>query len=420
MKKYLYPSNILLPDFSKVDAEKWAVIACDQFTSERDYWDAAYKFVGDAPSALNLILPEIFLNSDIEARLFGIKEKMCEYESELLSEHKNSLIYIERKQSDGRIRHGILGAIDLENYDFSKESNSLIRATEGTVIERIPPRLKIRENANIELPHIMILIDDPDNTVFAPVFEIKESLEAIYDTPLMLGGGHITGKFLPDSMADLINEALANLISEDEMFKKYQSTDLSPLLFAVGDGNHSLATAKTYYENLKAKIGSEAAAKHPARMALVEIVNIHDDALEFEPIYRAVFGADENDLISSFEKYVSECNGQGGEQDFTVLTSKGKKQISAKHGVHSLPVGTLQKFLDSYVKDNPCVTVDYIHGEDSLSELSSKGAVGFLFSGMSKKQLFGSVMRDGPLPRKTFSMGEARDKRYYIEARKIK
>ncbi len=419
MKKYLFPADILLPDFTKTNAEKWAVIACDQFTSEEQYWIDAREFIGDAPSALDLILPEIYLENNEKERLDRINSKMNEYEASLLCEHKNCLVYIERTQSDGKVRRGILGAIDLEEYDFSRTSSSLIRATEGTVVERIPPRLKIRENAVMELPHIMILIDDPEDSLIAPISAKKNEFALAYDTPLMLGGGHIEGRFLPEGEADVINEKLGALISKDAMTKKYGEALSSPLLFAVGDGNHSLATAKTFYENIKAQLGEDA-KNHPARYALVEIVNIHDSALEFEPIYRAVFGADENDLISSFEAYLENCNGEGGVQQFTIVCGKDKKQLSTENGIHSLPVGTLQKFLDDYVSAHSGVTVDYIHGVESLCELASKGAVGFLFEGMGKNQLFGSVMRDGPLPRKTFSMGHAQDKRYYMESRKIK
>ncbi len=419
MKQYLLPANILLPDFDKTDAGKWAVIACDQFTSEEQYWIDAGEFIGDAPSALDLILPEIYLENNEKERLSNIKSKMNEYEASILQEHENCLVYVERKQSDGKIRRGILGAIDLEEYDFSRTSSSLIRATEGTVVERIPPRLKIRENAVMELPHIMILIDDPEDSVISPIRAKKDELEIAYDTPLMLGGGHIEGRFLPGSEAEAINAKLDALISSDAMTKKYGEALSSPLLFAVGDGNHSLATAKTFYENIKEQLGEDA-KDHPARYALVEIVNIHDSALEFEPIYRAVFGADKDDLISSFEAYLEDCQGEGGAQQFTIVCGSEKKQLSTQNGIHSLPVGTLQKFLDDYVSTHSGVTVDYIHGVESLCELAKGGAVGFLFDGMGKNQLFGSVMRDGPLPRKTFSMGHAQDKRYYMEARKIK
>lgn len=419
MKTYLHTADIRLPDFSRVPALTWSVIACDQFTSEPQYWNDARALVANRPSALNLILPELYLSDHADERIAEIDRTMEEYDRELLVSHPDTMVYLERHQSDGRVRRGLLGAIDLEEYDFSRESHSLIRATEGTVVERIPPRLKIRENAELELPHIMILIDDPENTVLSPLTEKMAALPAAYDTDLMLGGGHLTGCFVPAAEAVRVNAALEALLSPAAQTARYGAVSQTPLLFAVGDGNHSLATAKTFYENLKKKIGAEAAARHPARYALAEIVNIHDPALDFEPIYRIVSGADRADLLSTFRRYLTACP-KAGSQSFTFLCDGETEILQADRVSHSLPVGTLQKFLDLYVKDHPGVTVDYIHGEDSVRELAQNGVIGITFTGMQKGQLFASVMADGPLPRKTFSMGEARDKRYYMEARRIR
>nr|MBQ4320320.1 DUF1015 domain-containing protein [Clostridia bacterium] len=295
-------------------------------------------------------------------------------------------------------RRGIVGAVDLEAYDYSKGSTTPIRATEGTVLERIPPRVKIREGAAIESPHIMILIDDKKRTVIEPLKDMQ--LETVYDFDLMLGGGHIKGYLLSDEAQKSVLDALCVLKDE------------SPLLFAMGDGNHSLATAKTCYENDK-KAGSPNAAL--TRWALAEIVNIHDEALEFEPIYRVVFGVDEAEFISEFEKVCTSSS----EQKVELITVSGSKTYCL-NPTSALTVGSLQIFLDAYVKSHAGVKIDYIHGEDSVKKLVGKGNVGFIFGGMEKDELFPSVIADGALPRKTFSMGDARDKRYYMECRRVR
>ena len=417
MKKAFTGADILLPDFNKVSANKWAVIACDQFTSEPHYWKSADKVVGDAPSTLRIILPEVYLN-ETEQRIPVINSTMEIYLKDLLREYPDSMIYVERVQSDGSVRRGIVMAIDLECYDFRKGADSLIRATEATVIERIPPRVAIRRDAKIELPHVMLLIDDPERTVIEPL-SAENCPDVAYDTELMLGGGHITGRFLSESAKSSVAEALDSLITPEAMQKRYGDASLSPLLFAVGDGNHSLATAKTIYEELKATIGKEQAAEHPARYALVEVVNIHDEALKFEPIYRVVFGVDSEDLISELKAYAEALNGSAEAQNVEYITANESGSISFSHPDKQLTVGTLQDFIDAYLKDHPKAEVDYIHGEDSVKSLVSPTSVGFIFSGMSKSELFKTVIYDGALPRKTFSMGHAEDKRYYLECRRI-
>ncbi len=414
-------ADILLPDFSATDPEKWAVIACDQFTSEEDYWLSVKEKVGDAPSSLNVILPEVYLSKTDEL-IPEINKTMNKYLSELLVSYPDSMIYTERVQSDGKTRHGLVLAVDLEAYDFKKGAKALIRATEATVIDRIPPRVKIRKDAPIELPHVMLLIDDPDLTVIEPLTSSKNELcpDVAYSTPLMLRGGSIEGRFLSDDAKSKVTSALDSLITAEAMEKRYGDASLAPLLFAVGDGNHSLATAKTIYESLKNSIGDEALT-HPARYALVEVVNLHDSALEFEPIYRVVFGADKNDLIAALKNYTSALCGSFPKQSVKIVTDGGScteiLEICAPE--KTLPVATLQDFLDGYIKEHNGVEVDYIHGEDSVNKLSKNGAVGFIFSGMGKDELFKTVIYDGSLPRKTFSMGHAEDKRYYLEARKI-
>ena len=409
-------TDILLPDFSKTDAKKWAVVACDQFTSEPHYWEAADKEVGDAPSTLRIILPEVYL-SETEKRIPSINATMEKYFNEVLVSHPDSMIYTERIQSDGTVRRGIVLAIDLEAYDFTKGANSLIRATEATVIERIPPRVAIRKDAPIELPHVMLLIDDPDQSVIEPLMMNNGSALA-YDTPLMLGGGSIKGRFLTDEEKSAVSSALDLLITPEAMKKRYGDASLAPLLFAVGDGNHSLATAKTIYENIKAEIG-DAALTHPARYALTEVVNIHDPSMKFEPIYRVVFDVDVNDLITKLQNYTDSLSGDASEQKIEYISDVANGTITVKNPVRQLTVGTLQDFIDSYIKDNPNASVDYIHGESSVKSLVSNTSVGFIFSGMNKSELFKTVIYDGALPRKTFSMGHAEDKRYYLECRKI-
>ena len=410
-------AEILLPDFSSVDAKKWAVVACDQFTSEPHYWEAADKEVSDAPSTLRMILPEVYL-SETEQRIDAINNTIKEYLNGILLSYPDSMIYTERTQSDGTVRRGIVMAIDLEAYDFKKGASSLIRATEATVIERIPPRVAIRKDADIELPHIMLLIDDPDRTVIEPL-SAKNCPKVAYNTELMLGGGSIIGRFLSDDAKRSVSDALDALITPDAMASRYGDSTLSPLLFAVGDGNHSLATAKTIYENLKESIGDEALC-HPARYALVEVVNIHDEAMKFEPIYRVVFNVDPDDLISKLKDYANSLSGSASSQKIEYICNDSIGEIFIDSPVRQLTVGTLQDFIDDYISSHPGVSVDYIHGESSVKSLVSETSVGFIFLGMHKSELFKTVIYDGALPRKTFSMGHAEDKRYYLECRKIK
>lgn len=417
MKKAYSSADILLPDLSQTDAKKWAVVACDQFTSEPHYWEAAAREIGDAPSTLNMILPEVYL-TETEERIPKINATMKEYLDRYLICHPDSMIYVEREQSDASIRRGIVMAVDLEEYDFRRGAASLIRATEATVIERIPPRVAIRRDAGVELPHVMLLIDDPEHTVIEPL-NADNCPTLAYDTELMLGGGRIVGRFLSDEAQASVSAALDALTTPEAMEARYGDASLAPLLFAVGDGNHSLATAKTIYEELKATLGTELAASHPARYALVEVVNIHDEALKFEPIYRVVFGVDPDDILVKLEQYLSSLDGGAEPQSIECITKNSRFSLRAEHPKKQLTVGTLQDFIDEYLKSVPEAEVDYIHGEDSVNSLISDNSVGFIFSGMGKSELFKTVIYDGALPRKTFSMGHAEDKRYYIECRKI-
>lgn len=389
-------ADILLP---KKDFEAWAVIACDQYTSEPEYWERVRECAGEKPSALNIILPEVYLESDNEGFVERINENMKQYiENGVFEEYEDALIYVERVQSDGILRRGIVGKIDLEHYDYRAGSDSLVRATEQTVLERIPPRVEIRKNATLELPHVMVLFDDVEDKVMSLVSERREGFKKLYDFELMCGGGQIKGYLVDDATADEALLLLDSLKRDDN------------LLFCVGDGNHSLATAKECYNLNKIK---------ESRYALAEIVNIHEDALQFEPIYRVVFGAEPETLIADFVEACGDYDGEDAHR-YTCVWGDTRCEISVKPTA-KLAVGTLQAFLDDYLKENPSLKIDYIHGVESLEKLASgESAVGFLFDGMQKSELFEAVALDGSLPRKTFSMGHADDKRFYIEARRIK
>lgn len=391
-------ADILLP---KSNFEKWAVIACDQYTSEPEYWNEVKANADGAPSALSVILPEVYLSADNSQRIEKINKTMQEYiDSNVFNEYPDSLIYVERIQSDGKLRRGIVGKIDLENYDYRAGSNAEIRATEETVLSRIPPRVEIRKNAPLELPHVMLLFDDIENTVMSGITDSTNDFDKVYDFKLMCNAGSIKGYRLNENAKDAVMNALQALKQKNNGF-----------LFCVGDGNHSLATAKECYNQ------NPTAA---SRYALVEIVNIHEDALQFEPIYRVLFGVEPQTLIDEFVKATGgEYNGADA-QKFTYVYGENTREISVKPTA-KLAVGTLQAFLDDYIKEHTEVEIDYIHGESSLKKLAAReNTLGFLFDGMQKRELFAAVNADGSLPRKTFSMGHADDKRFYIEARKIK
>ena len=420
-KTGFYPADILLP--RDADMTKWAVVACDQFTSQPEYWQAVEDTVGEAPSTLRLILPESKLNdANVDEHIAGINASMNEYmEKGIFKTLAGSLIYIERSQSDGRIRHGLVGMVDLDQYDFTPGSGALIRATEGTVLERIPPRVRVRQDAPVELPHVMLLIDDPDRTVVEPLTAAAAGMEQVYDFELQQNGGHLKGWKLSEAQMDAVADALVELCAGDVMEKKYGMSGVAPLLFAVGDGNHSLATAKRCYENQKKVTPESEWANLPSRYALVEVVNNHDDALQFEPIHRVLFGVDAAALLDALKAYYpGTYEGQGEGHTIAYTHAGGTGYITVPQPKVQLAVGTLQAFLDDYLKANGG-EVDYIHGDDVTDELGSKpGNIGFKLPAMGKEQLFKTVMADGVLPRKTFSMGHAQDKRYYVEARKIR
>jgi hypothetical protein len=418
-----------------IDPGKWAVIACDQFTSQPAYWQEVEKFVGDAPSTYHLILPEVYLDQPgEEERIRLIQEHMRSYLQQGHLAPREGFIYVERT-FEGRTRRGLMLCLDLECYDYTRGSTSLIRATEGTIIERLPPRMRIRTGAALELPHILVLINDPRKTVLEPLGREKSRMEVLYDFDLMLGSGHLSGYGLSEAQEAGVIAALRNLARPQTFASRYGLDPNTPvLLFAMGDGNHSLATAKAVWERVKPAVGLD----HPARYALVELENVHDGGLEFEPIHRVLFGL-RKDLYASMRQYFGQIKvtpvGNAEKMIRRVDRQKKGKQLvgvisggeSKPFGVleipkpsSNLPVGSLQAFLDIYMKENGADRLDYVHGQDVVCDLGSKpGNAAFYVPGMDKSDLFKTVILDGALPRKTFSMGEAKEKRFYMESRKI-
>ncbi len=418
--------TILLPNNS-VDKTKWAVVACDQYTSEPEYWENVEKEIGNMPSTYNLMLPETYLEEkDVNKRIEKINNTMEEYISNgILTEKKNTLVLVRRYTKNAPVRTGIMLALDLENYDFRKGATSLIRSTEGTVEDRIPPRMKIRENAVIEMPHIMVLIDDPDFTVIEPIEKYAlKNIKPAYDFDLMALGGHLTGYEITETkLFDQLNNALDNL------------ADKNPLLYAVGDGNHSLASAKCHWDKIKKDLNAEELNTHPARYALCEIVNIHDEGIIFEPIHRVLFGVNTNELFDCLEGYFEDkvsVISFPSDSDSDILetedahcipyiTEKEKGAIYIDKSIHTLAVGALQSFLDYYLGSHSQTKIDYIHGDNVVIDKGcKKGNIGFILPAINKFDFFKSIIKNGPMPRKTFSLGEASEKRYYMECRKIK
>ena len=417
MKLPLKKTNILIPN-ENIDLTKWTVIACDQYTSNQEYWDNVEKIVGDNPSTLRLTLPEIYLEKeDEQERINNINNTMKEYLStNVLKEYKDTMFYIERILANNKVRKGLIGVIDLEEYDFKEGSTSLIRATEKTIIERIPPRVKIRENASLELPHIMLLIDNEEKDIIDDIDSSK--LEKIYDFDLMNDSGHIVGYQLPENEINRIFNCLEECLDKELFNKKYKTENKDVLLFAVGDGNHSLATAKTIYEQLKETLSEDEYLNHPSRYALVEIVNLHSESLDFEPIHRVVFNVDVENILKELNSYY-DLNTTGEGQKFKVITSNEEKTYYISNPKSNLSVGSIQVFLDEYLKDKSS-KVDYIHEEEAVTKLIENDNIGFIFDTISKNDLFKTVILEGTLPRKTFSMGISNDKRFYLESRKIK
>lgn len=406
MYNALHTAEILLPA-PNVDLSKWAVVACDQFTAQPEYWEKARALAGDAPSALNLVLPEAWLGQG-DARIPAIHAAMdrCLADGTLIPAVKDGFALVERETSAGT-RPGLVVALDLDAYDYKPGSKSLIRATEGTVLERVPPRARVRRDAPLELPHVMMLIDDPGDTVIGPLAAKKDALRPLYDFELMLGGGRLRGWAVEGADAQGVFGAIDALLAGAD-----------GLLYAVGDGNHSLAAAKMCWEDVAKTLTPEQRQSHPARFALVELVNLACPALRFEPIHRALTGVDPAALMAELCAYLKENGADAGAGDDLVAFDGAGREWRFQCAEH--PLRLLQAFLDDWLSRHPEAAIDYIHGEDALRGLIARpDALGFMPRAFDKAELFGFIRRFGVLPRKTFSMGEATDKRYYVEARKI-
>ena len=405
-------ADILLPKKEYMTAA-WPVVACDQYTGEPAYWAETDRIAGGQPSALRLILPEVYLeDADVTERIAKIQQTMRDYLAEgIFAEYRNAMVYLERIQSDGKLRAGLIGKIDLEQYDYSKGSVSPVRATEATVPERIPPRVRIRRGAALELPHIMILLDDTKKTVIEPLEAKKADMEQLYDLPLMQGGGSAKGWLVPADEQTRILDALTALGTE--------SGEANPLVYAMGDGNHSLATAKAYYEEWKAANPGADTEHAPQRYALVELVNLHSPALEFEAIHRILNQIDTGKLMADMTAALDLRTDSDAAQQFTVILNGTKTVYGIGRPTSNLTVGSVQSFLDAWLKENGG-RIDYIHGADVVENLAKEqNSLGILLPDMQKSELFPTVIKDGALPRKTFSMGHAADKRYYMECRRI-
>lgn len=426
------PPVVLLPS-ADINWQKWSVIACDQYTSNRKYWEEVHRFVGEQPSTLNLILPEVYLEDpDVEIRLKQIKSTMTDYlQTKLLTPLAPGYILIDRQTPQVSSRKGLLAVIDLEQFDYRSGAKSIIRSTEETIAKRLPPRIKIRQGAVLELPHILLLLDDPEQTVIEPLFQQKAELQKIYDFDLMMKGGHLTGYHLTSpALSKQINQALTNLAAPTVGYQKYGIQD-DPLLLAVGDGNHSLATAKACWEDVKSKTANQAAlSTHPARYCLVEIINLYDEGLSFHPIHRILFNTNPADFFNSLQTYydcrveyapapAAETLPEGTER-FSFVTPAASGTVTINNPRSNLVVGSLQIFLDHFLANHSGTNIDYVHGDREAEALGRQpGNIGLLLPALNKHEFFKTVILDGALPRKTFSLGEADEKRFYLEARKI-
>ena len=400
--------DIYLPS-EDTDVYRWAVIACDQFTSQPEYWNRVTEIVGNAPSALKIMQPEVFL--DRGDRSPEICSEMQRYLDEgiLVKRVEDGFIAVERTTHSGK-RLGMVCALDLECYDF-RDMNHMVRATEDTVTDRLPARIAIREKAAVEMPHVMVLIDDPDRTVIEPLFENTDSV-MLYDTELMEGGGHIRGwAVTSESEKQKVSDALFRLLERSDGF-----------LYAAGDGNHSLAAAKMYWEEKKKAISPEEAENDPARFVLVELVNLYSEALIFRPVHRLVKGCSMDELLTGFKGYLAGRNMCLTEGEDLIFVSDGTEEnYSVEGSGGKLPVAILQDYLDRFASSRGGIEMDYIHGDDDLKSLcKDDSTVGILLKIFNKMELFPGVRAGGNLPRKTFSMGDAREKRYYMECRKLR
>ena len=420
-------ADILLPAAGG-PLDPWACIAVDQFTSQPEYWQRAEHLADGKPSTLHIVLPEAYLGTPQEAeRLESIRRTMEEYRKSVLTRKVHGYVYVERTQMDGTVRQGLVGAVDLDAYDYAKGSKPAIRPSESTVVERIPPRLKVRRGATLETPHVMMLADDADCTLIEPIGLMKNQLPPLYDGELMLGGGHLRGWAVEDpALIAQIDSALAALADPAAFARRWPAAKgQQPMVLAVGDGNHSLATAKAYWEELKPTLSEEQRRTHPARWCLAEVCNVHSPAIEIEPIHRVVFGVGAKELYAALDAWDQQQGSSTtmSDQRLRLADAHGESAVALANPPAPLTVGSVEAFLADFLPAHPGVTVDYIHGESTALALASdpaKPATAILLPDFAKADLFKGVVLGGVLPRKTFSMGHAEEKRYYIECRRIK
>ena len=423
MSNCFLPAQILLPD-SSVPLDPWACIAVDQFTSQPEYWQRAEARAAGQPSTLHIVLPEAYLGTPEEPRrLEEIRAAMAEYRRSVLTRTVHGYVYVERTQMDGSVRQGLVGMVDLEAYRYEPGAKTAIRPSEKTVVERIPPRLAIRRGAELETPHVMMLADDEGCSLIEPIGRCKDRLPRLYDGDLMLGGGHLTGWAVEDpALIAQIDAALSTLGNTEAFAARWPAAaGQPPMVLAVGDGNHSLATAKAYWEELKPTLTPEQRAVHPARYCLAEVCNVHSPAIEIEPIHRVVFGMGAAELCRALDAWEKTHAGaeQTPEQTFTVYGPDLNRIYHLTHAEQPLAVGTVEAFLTDLCAANPECRVDYIHGEDAVRSLAGEKAAAILLPPFEKADLFRGVVLGGVLPRKTFSMGHAEEKRYYNECRAL-
>ena len=426
MQNCFVPADILLPG-AATPLDPWACIAVDQFTSQPEYWQKAEELAKGKPSTLHIVLPEAYLGTpQEESRLAAIRAAMQDYRDNLLTRCVHGYVYVERTQMDGTIRQGLVGAVDLEQYSFKKGSKPAIRPSESTVVARIPPRLKIRRGAQLETPHVMMLADDEACTLIEPIAAHKAELPLLYDGALMLNGGHIAGWAVEDpALLAQIDSALNALGSQEAFDARYpQAKGGAPLTLAVGDGNHSLASAKACWEELKKTLTPEQQLTHPARWCLAEVCNVHSPAIEIEPIHRVLFNVDCGAVLLALIAWSDShaagiCFGDAKQQSFTLAGPHVANVLSFEHPVAPLTVGTIDAFIEYFMARHIEARVDYVHDEPAVRALCRQGGVAFLMPPFEKSDLFKGIVMGGVLPRKTFSMGHAEEKRYYMECRNI-
>lgn len=420
------PAHILLPS-EQIPVGQWGCVACDQFTSDRSYWEKAAQAAAGGPSTLDLILPEVYLEEDdVDARISAIHAAMDDYTRNVLTRAVDGFIYVERTEQSGRVRQGLVGRIDLEAYSYAEGAVPAIRPSEHTVESRIPPRMAVRRGARLETPHIMMLADDPGCTLIEPIGEKKEQLRKVYEGDLMLNGGHIAGWAVEDpALLAQIDSALNALGSQEAFDARYpQAKGGAPLTLAVGDGNHSLASAKACWEELKKTLTPEQQLTHPARWCLAEVCNVHSPAIEIEPIHRVLFNVDCGVVLLALIAWSDShaagiCFGDAKQQSFTLAGPHVANVLSFEHPVAPLTVGTIDAFIEYFMAHHIEARVDYVHDEPAVRTLCRQGGVAFLMPPFEKSDLFKGIVMGGVLPRKTFSMGHAEEKRYYMECRNI-